>query len=292
MLDCVRVGHGDILKQKPQLWQLMGAVKKFKGQAEAKHPVTLAMLMVIHSMLDLSTDYGVIVWAAVTTAFHFMMRSSEYLAKLSAGRFDLDRVLRAMDVAFYRQGVVTTDYTSADEVRLTWGKQKTSAGGEIRSMKACGSEMCVVKALATMFSRIHMHNKRQPLFSWPDSVTMPGHGVRYTDMLDLMKLAAERCGRDTTKFGTHSLRRGGACAYLSSGATLEQLCFHGRWAPGSRAPIAYVQEGVGMLLGDMQAKVLRGDVAHAVLERAPPRERVMRQFEVSRAMGRHFPSSA
>ncbi len=45
-------------------------------------------------------------WAAhaVLTAFHFMMRSAEYLAKLTLGRFDMEKVLRLCDVRFYLKG--------------------------------------------------------------------------------------------------------------------------------------------------------------------------------------------
>ena len=62
-----------------------------------------------------------------------MMRSSEYCAKLGQGRFDLDYVIRMCDVVFLRRGVVITDdLMNADEVQITFGKQKASAGGEVR----------------------------------------------------------------------------------------------------------------------------------------------------------------
>lgn len=280
----VQHGLGDILKHKPRLHQFLGALKKFKGPADAKHPVTVAMLRCIKDTLDCSTVEGAVMWAAVATGFHFMLRSAEYLAKESGGRFDLDRVLRVMDVTFYLSGVRTTAYREADEVRLVFGKQKMSGGGEVRCMRSCDSDLCVVKALAALFLCIDATDKKQALFAWPRDVCRPGSGVRYCDMLALLKHAAALCGRDITKFGTHSLRRGGASSYLAAGSTLEQVTFHGRWAPGSSAVLRYVEAGAGMLVAGHQANVLAGTVLAEVVERHPPRARLRREFEVAQCL--------
>ena len=138
------------------------------------------------------------------------------------------------------------------------------------------------------FVAIRIKDKTQPLFSWTEAVAQPGVGLRYCDMLAILKLAAEKCGRDVTKFGTHSLRRGGGCQFLSCGATLEQVTFHGRWAPGSRAPVAYVEEGAGMLLADFQQTLFASGQSARVMERAPPRPRLLRQYEVTRALRAHL----
>ena len=44
--------------------------------------------------------------------------------------------------------------------------------------------------------------------------------MRYCDVMNTLKNAAEKFGRDTSKYGTHSLRRGGASAYLLAGKYL------------------------------------------------------------------------
>ena len=77
-------------------------------------------------------------------------------AKLGQGRFDLDYVVRMCDVVFLRRGVVITeDLQSADEVQITFGKQKTSAGGEVRSHTAStvARYVCVVRVLAALVSQ-------------------------------------------------------------------------------------------------------------------------------------------
>ena len=70
---------------------------RIRGGGRGGGQPAAAMLKVIRGMLDLNTLDGKLTWAAVCTGFHFMMRSAEYLAKESGGRFDLDRVLRVKD---------------------------------------------------------------------------------------------------------------------------------------------------------------------------------------------------
>ena len=108
----------------------MRALKKMRGPKAGKLPVTRAMMLAICEHLAWAEDSEALTeWAALLTAWHFMMRSSEYCAKLGQGRFDLDYVVRMCDVVFLRRGVVITeDLQSADEVRITFGKQKASAG--------------------------------------------------------------------------------------------------------------------------------------------------------------------
>ena len=57
--------------------------------------------MMLHGHVDWESDMDDLTeYAAVPVlvAFHFMLRSSEYCARLKAGKFDLDRVLRLMDI--------------------------------------------------------------------------------------------------------------------------------------------------------------------------------------------------
>ena len=84
------------------------------------------------SYMDDLTEYAV-----VLVAFHFMLRSAEYCARLKAGKFDLDGVLRLIDIVFLLKGVVIKkDLMCADEVMVTKGKQKASDGGEQRRHSA------------------------------------------------------------------------------------------------------------------------------------------------------------
>ena len=45
----------------------------------------------------------------------------------------------------------------------------------------------------------------------------------------MLKIIAEQCGCDPKKLASHSLRRGGACAYAAAGVPDEDIKRFGRW---------------------------------------------------------------
>jgi hypothetical protein len=119
-------GMPDPLANKLRYKQMMRALKKFRGPKQGKSPATRAMLMALCRDLNWEFDMDDLTeYAAVLVAFHFMLRSAEYCARLKAGKFDLDRVLRLMDIVFLLKGVVIKkDLMCADEVMIAKGKQK------------------------------------------------------------------------------------------------------------------------------------------------------------------------
>ena len=116
----VSKGMPNPLSNKLRHDQLMRALKKFRGPKAGKSPATRAMLFALCKELDWETDLDdLIQYAAVLTAFHFMLRSAQYSARLKNGKFDLDRVSRLMDVRFYVQGVqIYSKFHLAEEVEV------------------------------------------------------------------------------------------------------------------------------------------------------------------------------
>ena len=224
-----------------------------------------------------------VLFAAALTSWHFMMRSCEYCAKLPRGRFDTDRVLRFKDVKFYCRGRLTTNYSSADEARMTFGKTKTTAGGEVRAHFATEHSCCVVKALAALFTARGSGEEDAPLFSWPKGSDQRGEGVRYSDMVELIKSAARYCGLDASMYSSHSQRRGGASQYLLSGAmSLEECRIFGRWKTLTSLRL-YIEPGAGRLAKGGQKAVLSGKVDVDMLQMEPPRERDLMRLRAKKA---------
>ena len=102
--------------------------------------------------------------------------------------------------------------------------------------------------------KIQHKKKNTPLFAWADKSKRPGEGVRYCDIMSLVKDAAEACGRDTSKYGSHSLRRGGACAYLQAGVDVHMITIWGRWADFKTVQL-YIEPAVASLMKGAQDKV-------------------------------------
>ena len=75
----VSKGMPNPLSNKLRYDQLMRALKRFRGPKAGKSPATRAMLFALCQELDWETDLDdLIQYAAVLTAFHFMLRSAEY----------------------------------------------------------------------------------------------------------------------------------------------------------------------------------------------------------------------
>ena len=285
----IRQGLPDPLSGKLRLAQRMRALKKMRGPKAGKLPVTRAMMLAICEHLAWAEDGEALTeWAALLTAWHFMMRSSEYCAKLGQGRFDLDYVVRMCDVVFLRRGVVITeDLQNADEVQITFGKQKASAGGEVRSHTASkvARDMCVVRVLAALVSQRGDQFSQKPLFSWPKGSGRFGEGVTYSRVMELVRVGAELCGRDTKLYATHSLRRGGANEYYLAGQSLQSVQLFGRWVSIESVKL-YTSEGVSQVMRGMQEVMLGGTSGLRVLEQAVPRPREMQMWRAAQTVQR------
>ena len=113
--------------------------------------------------------------------------------------------------------------------------------------------------------------KNDPLFAWPKDSTRMGDGLRYQDVASLLKEAAIKVGVDPKTIGTHSVRRGSACAYLQSGCAYHSVKIYGRWS--SDCVREYVDVWDNMMCG-AASRVARGfsDPNIRPTTALPPRE--------------------
>ena len=230
----------------------MRGLKKLRGTPQKKKGVTRAMMLAIRSVLDLTDPDDCVLWCSLLFAFHFMCRSAEYCAKGAEGSFYLDEVVLMSNVTFFRDGVrLFSDFHLADEVRAIFGATKRG-GGETRSVWRAGGPLCLVTALADMLEFEPRRDSDIPLFSWFAGSTRAGAGVRYFDIMKIIKQAAVLLGESASNFGSHSIRRGAATCYLQV-MPYEWVRMHGRWR--SDCAREYVE-----LLGD-EAK----DYVHLVV---------------------------
>jgi len=253
----------------------MDGLKKSKGPKRAKHPVCRAMLLYVEAMLNHEDDVEDLkLWASILLAFHFMLRSMDYCARREGGRFDRDTVLRIVDVVFCRAGRrLHSAFHTADELTLILGRGKTTEGGEVRThVRSRNPKLCVVRVMGRLFDSIDRSKEEKPLFAWAEGSKRNGEGVRYCDVMQLLKTAAEACGHEAQHYGTHSLRRGGASAYVLAGGSVEEVAIFGRWR-SSQAVRLYVEPAArGLMLG-LEDKVNDGCRDEQLILRRPPRPR-------------------
>ena len=79
-------------------------------------------------MLDCGMDEDDLrMWASILMAFHFMLRSMDYCAKLAEGKFDMDNIIRICDLVFEKDGVVMkSNFSHGDTMIGVLGRGKTT----------------------------------------------------------------------------------------------------------------------------------------------------------------------
>ena len=183
----------------------------------------------------------------------------DYTAKLAAGKYDMDCVLRVCDLIFKKDGqVMKSHFSQADQMLAIMGRGKCTEGGEVRAQdRSTTGNLCVVQTMGRLYEKMQYGDRTRPLFTWSRASSCPGQGVHYCDIMNLLKKAAETCGRDTAKYGTDSLRRGGAAAYLLAGKSLSDVALFGRWADMNSCRL-YVEPSIAHLMRGARDKVNMG----------------------------------
>ena len=172
----------------------------------------------------------VVVVAALTTAWFFMLRAREFS---DSGGVDEESVVRGCDLRFSKDGEIATE-GEANEVTLQFRKTKADqlAFGESKTLKSTGKKfLCPVEALERMRLtwprrfNVASQEGKSPLFRWSS-----GAVLKRTEIQLLLQRAAQGVGLPPERFLSHSLRIGGATALYQATADIELVKRMGRWS--------------------------------------------------------------
>ena len=249
-------------------------LEKVDGPASPKIPVVITMLKMIGVLLDPDNLDHVALKAAMVSGFWFCLRSIEYLAD-DSGVFDPDRSLvwgditgrdergellamaewitRMTDMSYKLFSAKNTLETCTRTVYENSG-QGPEARAELTALKAALGEQCLleeeelselvcvcpVKAIKKLLQAFLKHKGRLPR---PDeAVFAKTDGSVWTrgEVSEWLKQGAEACNIPRARVASHSLRRGGASAYVAAGLSDAHIERFGRWT--STAYKAYVYQ--------------------------------------------------
>ena len=231
-------------------------MEKVDGPSQPKIPVPIALLKLVALLIrEHKPPDGECLIAGLLTGFMFLARSIEYLAD-DQGVFDPNRSTTWGDVAvsYYpkdggdRLGAKLLDLIDMVKrldqivvvITLTLFSQKNAMETCTRSVVSSGDEdTCVVRALAKHLEVVVSRTDGEA----PDPGTAiftkaDGSVLRRSEVSKVLKEAAMAAGVPKAKVASHSLRRGGASAYIAAGASESATRRHGRWT--SEAYEAYV----------------------------------------------------
>ncbi|PHR10105.1 MAG: hypothetical protein COB29_01105 [Sulfitobacter sp.] len=206
-----------------RLVKFMKALKrKFAGKKTKREPLTLVQFDTIIRMIDsgLVVDglSRVNMHAAVTLAFMAMLRISEYTHSVLENGV-LTGILR-QNVEFF------PSMKNPEGIRLKIDRSKTDQFrvGHILTIYASGhAHLCPVKALRTLF----MQDPRPPTAPLFHFKHEDASRYAFTSTFDKILTA---CKLPKEKVKPHSLRSGGASAYLQTGTDPYIVAKMGRWA--------------------------------------------------------------
>lgn len=220
----VVAGYEDPTLHRTRLWAALTGFKRWQPNVQRKYPVLPCMMRWMKQHVEGSESFSrgdkIALWAALATAFFFLLRASEYLVQANRS-WSTKRVLKGCEVEG-RAHNQTCRIQNAQEVVIYLAGSKTDQynQGTIRNHYRSGDFcLCPVRALGEMErhypERFRGAEAEEPLFRF--------------DIHGLVQLAAVADGQQGARFGSHSLRIGGATALYQSTKDLEQVKRFGRW---------------------------------------------------------------
>lgn len=164
---------------------------------------------------------------ATVVGFFFLLRRSEYLAV--DGKFSQFAIQRRDMIFKDRTGRLARTRHDVHTVtlRIRGSKNDQLRESTTRALYRSGSSwLCPVRAAWALVeeSKDAKLPDNSPLCKLHD-----GSHASSSDVSKLLKQAASRLGLDSNKFGTHSLRSGGATALYTGGNHDTTVKRHGRW---------------------------------------------------------------
>ena len=233
----VVAGYEDPTLHRTRLWAALAGYKRWQPDTKRKYPVLPSMLRWIYRHLyegEIDKQDACVVWAAVMVAFFYLLRASEYLVQQNRS-WSEKRVLKGKDVEGRKDNKACANLSEAEElvIYLTGSKTDQYNQGTVRNHFRSGDPvLCPVSAMATM-QRAYPHRFRgaeagEALFRYKD-----GTPVQRSEIQGLIQLAALADGQAGSRYGSHSLRIGGATAIYLSTKDLDHVKRFGRWSSDS-----------------------------------------------------------
>ena len=202
----------------------MGIQRQLQHCPKRAAPITPAMLLKFHDLLDLADNTHIAFWALFTTAFFTMARKSNLV--ITPAKDSPDHFILRNDISL--------THTFAT---ITFRSSKTNQFGirhhSVPLFKALNSPLCPVSALNRMFNQIPMPN-HSAAFVLPNNKP-----ITYYMFNSFLKYLIRTIGLNPSDYSTHSFRRGGATFAFQSNVPAELIKHHGDWK--SDAYLVYLQ---------------------------------------------------
>ena len=229
-LNIVRILHLELglsnpLKQNWQLSSVLSGIKRGKGVAQSyKLPIHISMLRQFHSMLNHADPQDARFWAAVLACFFGLLRIGNITVK-NKKSWCPDKVIKRSDFSVCTKGSVLS-------VSCTKTIQYKERVLEVPLPFIHNECICPTSAMIRFLHMSRDVPNNMPLLS----ILQSGKIIPLTQ--DMVRKKLSQLLPDK-RYGTHSLRRGGATWLLVSGVSLDMVKSLGDWK--SDAVLKYIK---------------------------------------------------
>ena len=233
---------GNPLESMDGVYAWLADLEKMDGPVAPKAPVPITLILLLLMLLEDAGFDGKVKSAALLVGFWLLLRSAEYL-RGDGEDFDPQRSLTWGDLICRVIEGTKRKLVSWEEVKVAMADGKVceitaTLLSDKNSLKTCtrtvravhDSDACMVKSLVTLHTAVKESTGKEPQPGSGVCMLESGNVLSRAELGALLKAAAVKVGVPEAKVSTHSLRRGGACAYVASGKCSEEAVMRfGRW---------------------------------------------------------------
>ena len=221
----VRTLHLVLDLEVPQFGQydlklaLKGLQRQVQHSPRQALPITPAILMSIHSCLNMQSPTDATFWCLFVFAFFCLARKSN-LVPISRHTFDPKKQLTRADIQVHEHCLVVT---------FSWTKtiQFAQKNLQIPLIPMPNSNLCPVKAYRRMVELTPGFGELPAFMLNKPSGRVP---LTYKEFQRVLKHLVGQVGLDPTQYSSHSFRRGGATWAFKAGVPGELIKTQGDWS--------------------------------------------------------------
>ena len=197
-------------------------IKRIHGVApKPKLPISIDILYLIHSRLNLSNSKHASFWAICLVSFFGLFRKS-HLLPISHKDFDPAQFLLRSDFSFCKDVIL---------VLVRWSKtiqlgQRTVTIPLVGIPDSC---LCPLSAIRQAFFLTPSAQPMSQAFCYRDSSLCQNVTFTYKAFLGCLHHVLRELGIPISDYACHSFRRGGATYALEAGVPLDHIAVMGDW---------------------------------------------------------------
>ena len=197
---------------------LRGISRLKKHVPKRAEPITPSILLEIHSLLDMSDQFHVVCWALFVIAFFSMSRKSNLV--FTPGKYSTNHMILRKHITVLEDCLILKFYSSKT---IQFGKKVHT----VPLVAIPGSPLCPLNSYISMCNVVKIPDSAPAFCISHKQGFAP---LTYSNFQGFLRTVLSLLGYSSSKFSSHSFRRGGATWAFKNYVPGELIKDHGGWA--------------------------------------------------------------